>query len=123
MGLTRYARSFRLAIQRTGSVATIYRESAGTTNKYGKTDGNWDNPTTVGRWYVHKSYTFRSDRPEQKYTGGGERDEDTPVFLVPKVADIQNGDRIEDQNGTQFEITADPVSYDTHYEVRTQKVE
>lgn len=121
MVLGKYSRTAKLALKRVGQETTILRESGGTENGYGKTDDSWNDPETVGTWYAHMSYNYRSDRPEQNYTGTGERDEDTPVFLFPKEADLENGDRVT-QGGLTFEITADPVEYPTHYVARSQKV-
>lgn len=122
MSLGRYSRSIRIALKRVGQEAKIIREGDTTPNGYGKVDGRWDDPVYVGSWRAWRSYSYRSDRPQQEHTGAGERDEDTPVFFLPDNADIQNGDRIV-YDGTEYEVTSDPVSYQTHYECRTTKVD
>lgn len=121
MSLSRYSRTVKLGLKRIGTQTTVYRPSGGSTNGYGKTDGEWENPNQVGTWYSYRSYNYKSDKPEQQYTGSGEFDEDTPVFIMSSDADVQDGDRLE-HSGTRYEVMSDPVNFDTHYEIFTQKV-
>lgn len=122
MSLDRYAKRVTRALQRAGKPTTVYRETSGTANNYGKKDGEWNNPTEVGTWNAFISYSYRSDSPEQVYTGTGERDQETPKIHFPIAADVQDGDRVE-QNGRTFEITSEPVEYQTHYEANSIRVE
>jgi len=109
-------------LQKIGKEVTVLRPSSGTTNGYGKEDGKWTSPTSLGTWYAFKSTSSSSRRPSREFTGGGERDESQPVFILPASASVQDGDRIR-QLGTDYQVTSAPVEYTTHYEVKTQKVE
>lgn len=111
-------------IHQVGEACDIQRSSASGSDAYRNPTLSW---SSVGTETVAKVYPFLRMWPEQRDSLSGELDEDNPVLMARKDADIQDGDKIVWHNGLD---PADQIEYRvrsitpmaTHLRVRAQKI-
>lgn len=111
-------------IAQTGESCDIQRSSASGSDAYNNPTLSW---SSVGTETVARVYPFLRMWPEQQDSPSGEIDEDNPVLMLRRDADLEDGDRIVWHDGLD---AADQIKYrvrsitemPTHLRVRAQKI-
>jgi len=107
-------------LHRYGHDVTVERPAGSAPeNKYGKVSDEDKTWNTVENTVARRVYDSTRARPRESRGLGGRVDVDSPLIVLPKDSDAQEGDRVKLSNDSKIYYLDQEISWDTHKEFRT----